>query len=68
MGDVTQIDLKLFWFSWASHSVWGRLWNGYGLLVKTNKAPVFFSERYGYTKYFKLFGLKFRLLKPATFC
>jgi len=48
---------KCFWF---------RIF-GYGLHIKKHDADMLFSERYGYERYYVLFGLRARILKPIKF-
>ncbi len=45
---------KCFWFRFF----------GYGLHFKKHDGALFFSERYGYSRYFIFFGIKIKTLKP----
>lgn len=50
-------------YGWDS-GFWFRLF-GYGLMVRVaSKNPEMFSERYGYTKVLRVFGLYITALKP----
>jgi hypothetical protein len=57
---------KLFYVYCERKCFWFRFFDGYGLFGKSQKIKDFelFSERNGYRKFVKLFGWKFRLLKP----
>lgn len=47
-----------------------RIFEGYGIWGRSEKEKRFelFSERYGYTKYLRIFGWKFKTLKPSKKC
>lgn len=59
----------VFYLYYEKRFFWFRLFDGYGLWGRSLKVKAFelFSERYSYTKYFKIFGWKLKWLKPSRF-
>lgn len=58
---------KIFYLYYKKHFFWFRFFDGYGIWGRSQKVKSFklFSERYGYTKYLKIFGWKLKILKPC---
>jgi hypothetical protein len=58
----------IFYLYYKKGFFWFRFFDGYGVWGRSQKIKSFvlFSERYGYTKYFKIFGWKFKILKPLN--
>jgi hypothetical protein len=56
-GKVVRI-WKIFYLYYEKRFFWFRFFEGYGVWGRSLKVKSFqlFSERYGYTKYFKIFG------------
>jgi len=59
---------KIFYLYYEKGFFWFRFFGGYGIWGRSKKRKEFelFSERYGYTKYLKIFGWKFKTLKPNS--
>jgi lysozyme family protein len=56
---------KLFYLYITDDLFWFRFFNGYGIHGSNiKKSIILSSERYGYKKYIRIFGWKFRILKP----
>jgi hypothetical protein len=69
IGQVSYVKIfsigKIFYFCHGNKWWWIRLFKGYGIYVKKiTKRNITFSERYGYAKGIKLFGCRFKILKP----
>lgn len=59
------ISLYKIYISWYDGQGWFRWNRGYGLAWKNlNKHRLYFSERNGYTKTYKIFNYSFKILKP----
>lgn len=60
---------KVFYLYYKKDFFWFRFFGGYGIWGRNAKATTFdlFSERYGYTKFVKIFGWKLKALKPCKF-
>lgn len=59
---------KVFYLYYRKGFFWFRLFDGYGFWGRSQKRKLLyemFSERYGYVKYLKIFGWKFKILKPS---
>lgn len=58
------LRLWFFYIYWEKYSFWFRIF-GYGIAGKSLSKPwkVYFSERNGYRKVYKLFGWKFEFLR-----
>lgn len=65
-GKVFKIG-KIFYLYYKKYFFWFRFFGGYGVWGGSQKIKAFelFSERYGYTKYLKIFGWKLKWLKPS---
>jgi len=65
-GKIFKIG-KIFYLHYKKHFFWFRFFGSYGIWGRGQKMKAFelFSERYGYTKYLKILGWKFKLLKPS---
>lgn len=58
---------KLYELYYEKGFFWFRFFDGYGIWGRSRKRKQLyelFSERYGYVKYLKIFGWKFKFLKP----
>ena len=56
---------KIFYLYYKKGFFWFRFFGGFGIWGRSQKVKSFelFSERYGYTKFLKVFGWKFKILK-----
>jgi hypothetical protein len=58
---------KFFYLYYKKGFFWFRFFDGYGIWGRNRKSKEdfeLFSERNGYTKFLKVFGWKFKILKP----
>jgi len=65
---MKSFNIHILYGAYDDNSLWFRFWNGKGFVIVSNKLPPLFSERHGYRKPLKIFGLKIFYLRNINDC